>query len=1445
MSYLTSDLQRTPVSDPPACGGSDVEDALPLGADDLHALVNPSLDPLFWPAERVGTPSAWWLHVPFAHWIVGATAPRVLVELGTHAGVSYAAFCEAVARGRLGTRCHAVDTWLGDPQAGEYGEEVFEEFRRYHDEHFQAFSTLLRCTFDEALDRIADGSVDLLHIDGLHSYEAVRHDFESWKPKLSNRAVVLFHDTNEREGGFGVWRLWGELRERYNGFEFLHGHGLGVLAASEQVPPAVAALCAVGGDAAVSVRERFFRLGERWLHDTRERLLGQDLARRVATASAEATARAEQLIAEVTARAEQLTAEATARAEQVTTEATARAEQVAATAARLGKAQGAIRAEAARRAAAARREASEAFARAERAEDKASKALARAERAKAEASRLRGELARATRERDSLLSSTAWRSTWPLRTIGRYTPARLRRIIRGGAKVAWWTLTLKLPSKLVERRRLRPDRLAVPAPPSAVGPDHPHLAQHDAKRQQNQASLPLATPAVRVPQSRAPRLVYISGEPDTPGHLYRVARPAAAAVQVGARTAWMRVEEIPARLPEIEAADILVIWRAPWDERLAAAVDTARRVGAKIVFDVDDLMVDPELARVDVIDGIRSQHLNEAGVRGHYQSIRATMVAADLCVAATEELASHMRRVRMPTVVLPNGFDEVALKVCRVAARRRAAEPGDGLIRIGYAGGSRTHQRDFAQCAEPVAAVLREHPECRLVLFRSANGSIPVLDIEEFPALEGLEDRIEWRNFVPVEQLPEEIARFDVNLIPLEVGNPFCEAKSELKFFEAALVDVPTVASPTGPFFRAIRHGETGFLAATSGEWKQTLGRLVGDAALRHRVASAARRDVLWSFGPERRAELMASILDLLHGGRRAARAFELGVLRRRFAPSAAPRIADHEVLFNAESLDFGPPDVTVVVPLYNYAGHIAEALESVLAQTLADLDLVVVDDRSTDDSVAIALEWARANSARFNRISVLRNRANSGLALTRNVGFDAAETPFVLPLDADNRLLPECAAACLRTARATGAAFAYPLIRQFGTAKGLMGELGYDPVRLGNVNYIDAMALVSKAAWVAAGGYEHVPGGWEDFDFWCRLAERGLRGERVPGGPHAEYRVHPASMIQAARNCPNTIRRMMDHLQKRHTWLTLIWPLPESSRTSEVLRAPPFGEPAADPDHRVARLLPLLRCPETGQRLAIAPGGDALITEDGSRRWPMVLGRPLLFPGMVTPVFNPDTHISNRLPASALALIRSTNGPVLHLSAGGTEERFEHVIEAETAVFRHTDLLADAHRLPFADGAFDAVLALNAFEHYRDPIRAAREIFRVLRPGGRILIRTAFLQPLHEAPWHFYNCTRYGLEVWFEGFATDALRVSDNFHPGHSLAWLASECEAALRGRISGGAADAFLAAPIRRLVSLWRSPEDTRGGDPVWDDLAALPQDSQEALAAGFEYLGHRPAD
>ncbi len=174
--------------------------------------------------------SAWTGHLPFAHFVMRAKAPQLFVELGTHNANSYFAFCQTVNSCAMPTRCFAVDTWEGDVHAGAYDSDIFTAVASHNQAHYADFSTLLRETFDDALHRFEDHSIDLLHIDGLHTYEAVQHDFETWLPKLAPGAVVLFHDTQVRDKDFGVWRFWQELQARYpQHFEMQHSFGLGVL----------------------------------------------------------------------------------------------------------------------------------------------------------------------------------------------------------------------------------------------------------------------------------------------------------------------------------------------------------------------------------------------------------------------------------------------------------------------------------------------------------------------------------------------------------------------------------------------------------------------------------------------------------------------------------------------------------------------------------------------------------------------------------------------------------------------------------------------------------------------------------------------------------------------------------------------------------------------------------------------------------------------------------------------------------------------------------------------------------------------------------------------------------------------------------------------------------------------------------------------------------------
>lgn len=213
--------------------------------------------------HNLSSPAPWAGHIPFAAWLMALMRPRTLVELGVYSGISYLSFCQVAMQRQIPLRAWGVDTWQGDAHAGSYdGAAILRILREQHDARYGHFSTLLQKTFDEALADIADGSVDLLHIDGLHTYEAVRHDFESWLPKLSERAVVLFHDTAVRQGDFGVWRFWDELKQRFASLTFEHSNGLGVLLVGTQAPEL---LCNLAEDAErwQQVRQYFRILGER------------------------------------------------------------------------------------------------------------------------------------------------------------------------------------------------------------------------------------------------------------------------------------------------------------------------------------------------------------------------------------------------------------------------------------------------------------------------------------------------------------------------------------------------------------------------------------------------------------------------------------------------------------------------------------------------------------------------------------------------------------------------------------------------------------------------------------------------------------------------------------------------------------------------------------------------------------------------------------------------------------------------------------------------------------------------------------------------------------------------------------------------------------------------------------------------------------------------------
>ena len=230
----------------------------------------------------------------------------------------------------------------------------------------------------------------------------------------------------------------------------------------------------------------------------------------------------------------------------------------------------------------------------------------------------------------------------------------------------------------------------------------------------------------------------------------------------------------------------------------------------------------------------------------------------------------------------------------------------------------------------------------------------------------------------------------------------------------------------------------------------------------------------------------------------------------------------------------------TVCISLFNYADAIEDALHSVARQSHRALELIVVDDASEDGGSQLVQSWLERHGERFPRVLLLQHSQNGGLAATRNTAFAAASTPWCFVLDADNTLLPDAVANCLAVGEAAPAtaAVVHPLVRRqpVGDAV-LICRASWQRNLFRGGNQIDAMALVRLRAWQAVGGFQHIPGGWEDYDFYCSLMDAGFHGVLCPR-VLAVYHTHSHSMT--AMTTRQRQRRLSRLLERRHPWLRL-----------------------------------------------------------------------------------------------------------------------------------------------------------------------------------------------------------------------------------------------------------------------------------------------------------------
>ncbi len=292
------------------------------------------------------------------------------------------------------------------------------------------------------------------------------------------------------------------------------------------------------------------------------------------------------------------------------------------------------------------------------------------------------------------------------------------------------------------------------------------------------------------------------------------------------------VQDNPFLMRYVGRFSVFIFHRTLYTSAVASMIAAIKAAEKTIIFDTDDLVHDPKyLQYMDYYKKMNAleRKLYDNGVGG--EIVRDPSV--EVVTVTTSFLADVMRAEGKHAIIVPNRASDADIANAAKGMQVRARVAADKhMVTVGYFSGAISHNKDFATITEPLLHILAAHPHVRLLL-------VGPLDVEHV-LVRQFHDRITQLPYALRPQHFANVASCDINLAPLEYDNPFCEAKSELKFFEAGLVRVPTVAVDNRTYREAITDGVDGFLARDAKEWEAKLTRLVTDATLRRMMGDHA-----------------------------------------------------------------------------------------------------------------------------------------------------------------------------------------------------------------------------------------------------------------------------------------------------------------------------------------------------------------------------------------------------------------------------------------------------------------------------------------------------------------------------------------------------------------------------------------------------------------------------
>jgi glycosyltransferase involved in cell wall biosynthesis len=301
-------------------------------------------------------------------------------------------------------------------------------------------------------------------------------------------------------------------------------------------------------------------------------------------------------------------------------------------------------------------------------------------------------------------------------------------------------------------------------------------------------------------------------------------------------------------------SSITILHRAFFTPMIGWIEQEIHNKGGKLIQDIDDLLFEPNAFRfinsVDFADPIRAALYQE-----EMHLYRQTLDLCDVAITSTGYLAERIQRLGKPVHVHRNGFSLEMLDLSDKAYQSRKGN--HERIVIGYASGTATHNQDFALIKPALISTMQKFAHTELML---------VGPIDPGKDWGSMADRVHRIKKVPWRELPAVLSQFDINLAPVQNDNPFGQSKSEIKYVEAALVRVPTIASPSDAYQVAIKPNINGFLAESTKEWEANLEHLICEPTYRCEIGEIAIQDVLERYHPQIRAREFVNTLNTIIG---------------------------------------------------------------------------------------------------------------------------------------------------------------------------------------------------------------------------------------------------------------------------------------------------------------------------------------------------------------------------------------------------------------------------------------------------------------------------------------------------------------------------------------------------------------------------------------------------